>query len=201
MKMHIICVAYARPKELKILINSFLVQTNKNWILHVVYDGPPPQNISDVVAPYVNQESKDYDERVNFYQSPERYEHYGHPNRRTMLETIKTNQTDFILMTNDDNYYVPVFVDKMLEVCRKGVGIVFCDTVHSHADYDVHISQLKENCIDMDAFIVRADIAKATGFNHDHFSADGVYAEECHASCIRSKLQVIKIKKPLFIHN
>jgi len=201
MKIHTICVAYERPKELKILIGSFLVQTSKNWVLHIVYDGPPPQDIIDVVAPYVNKESSDYDERVNFYQSPERYQNYGHPNRRTMLETIPVNPGDFILMTNDDNYYVPVFIKKMTEACKKGVGIVYCDTVHSHADYDVHVSQLRENGIDMGAFIVRADVARSTGFNYDHFSADGVYAEECLQTCIRRKLLAIKIKKPLFIHN
>jgi len=201
MKMHVICVAYGRPKELQILIGSFLVQTNKNWILHIVYDGPPPQDVKNVVAPYVDKDSKYYDTRIDFWKSLERYQHYGHPNRRTMLETIPTNPSDFILMTNDDNYYVPVFVDYMLKECKFGVGIVYCDTVHSHADYDVHISQLKENCIDMGAFIVRADIAKETGFNYDHFSADGVYAEECLQTCIRRKLLAIKIKKPLFIHN
>ena len=199
--MHVICVAYERPEELKILIGSFRVQTRKDWVLHIVYDGPPPQSIIDVVAPYINKDGKYYDRRIDFWQSPERYQHYGHPNRRTMLEAIKTEPYDYVLMTNDDNYYVPVFVEYMLDECKNRTGIVYCDTVHSHARYETHSSELRENAIDMGAFIVRADIAKATGFNHDHFSADGAYAVECYNNCIIGRLKAVKIKKALFIHN
>jgi hypothetical protein len=97
--------------------------------------------------------------------------------------------------------YVPVFVEKMLDVVKHNTGIVYCNTVHSHMQYDVHLSELKENFIDIGAFIVRADAAKKTGFNHDHFSADGRYAEECVGTCRAMGLQIIKIHKPYFIHN
>ena len=199
MKLHVICVAYERYEELRVLIGSFLVQTRKDWILHIVYDGPPPQGILDIIAPFLKGKKKD--ERINFYQSAKRYEKYGHPNRRTMLQYIQTDTKDFILMTNDDNYYVPVFVEYMLTECKFNVGIVYCDTVHSHARYDVNYSELRENSIDMGAFIVRSDIAKATGFNSDNFSADGIYAEECNRNCLKNRLKAVKIKKALFIHN
>lgn len=199
MKLHVIAVAYDRVVPLEILIRSFIVQTSKEWILHIIYDGPAPQKILDVVAPFVSGDRKD--ERIRFYESPERHQSYGHPNRRTMLQTIQTNANDYILMTNDDNYYVPVFVEKMLAMAHRAAGLIFCDTVHSHAGYDINYSELRENCIDMGAFIVKADIAKETGFNHDHFSADGTYAEECHRACQQHRLKVIKVKKPYFVHN
>ena len=201
MKIHVICVAYGRPKELRNLIGSFIVQTRKDWVLHIVYDGPAPKDINRVVAPFILKDSDDYDKRINFWESPERYENYGHPNRRMMLQTIPTEPYDYILMTNDDNTYVPVFVEYMLDECKARTGIVYCDTVHSHARYETHSSELRENAIDMGAFIVRADIAKATGFNYDHFSADGAYAIECHRNCIIGRLKTVKIKKALFVHN
>ena len=89
----------------------------------------------------------------------------------------------------------------MLDVVNKNVGIVLCNTLHSHADYNIHYSELYECGIDMGAFIVRADIAKKTGFNHIYFSADGKYAEECLAMCIKHRLRALKIHKVLFIHN
>ena len=198
MKLHIICVAYERLVPLEMLIRSFIVQTNPNWVLHIVYDGPAPQYILDAVAPFLGEHQGN---RVHFYESPERYQRYGHPNRRTMLQTIDSHPNDFILMTNDDNYYVPVFVEYMLAEARNRIGIVFCDTVHSHARYEINYSELRENAIDMGAFIVRSDIAKGTGFNYDHFSADGRYAEECLKTCMRLRLRVIKVKKALFVHN
>jgi hypothetical protein len=109
--------------------------------------------------------------------------------------------TDYILMSNDDNYYVPRFVEFMLNAVDQRAGIIYCDTVHSHCDYDYHHSELKENHIDMGAFMVRADVAKSVGFNHDHFSADGTYAEECMRRCNIKSLRAVKVKKPLFVHN
>jgi hypothetical protein len=198
MNIQIICVAYERPIRLQTLINCFVLQTDPRWVLHIVYDGPAPQVILNIVEPFVNGNMKD---KVHFYQSPERYEKYGHPNRKTMLQTIECDAHDFILMTNDDNYYVPRFVEFMLKEVTHNTGLVYCDTVHSHAGYDINYSELRENCIDMGAFMVRADVAKTTGFNHDHFSADGRYAEDCNRNCQKRNLRVVKIKKAIFIHN
>lgn len=197
--LHVIAVAYERYAPLEILIRSFIVQTNPNWVLHIVYDGPAPQGILDIVAPFLDGTKKDG--RVHFYQSPERYQKYGHPNRRTMLQTIETAANDFILMTNDDNIHIMKSVEFILNKVKPHVGIIYWDTVHSHANYDIHISELRENCIDMAAFAVRADVAKGVGFNHDHFSADGVYAEECNRACQIRNLKAVKIKKCLLIHN
>lgn len=194
-KIQIIMVAYERYIPLEIAIRSFIIQTNPNWTLHIVYDGPAPQGILDIVNPFAA------DGRIHFYQSPERYQNYGHPNRRSMLQSIECNHSDFILMQNDDNYMIPRTIEFILKEIKPNVGIVYWDTVHSHMEYNVHSSELRENFIDMAAFAVRADVARATGFNYDHFSADGKYAEECAATCKARGLHIIKIRKPLLIHN
>ena len=195
MKLHVIVVAYVRVVTLEILVKCFQVQTCPDWVLHIVYDGPAPDYITQVMGPLMK------DSRVIFYQSPERYEKYGHPNRRSMLQTIECNTGDYILMTNDDNYYTPRFVEFMLREVKPNIGIIYCDTVHSHFEYTINTSELRENGIDIGAFIVRADVAKQTGFNYDHFSADGKYAEECVITCNTKRLGFAKINKPLFVHN
>lgn len=192
-------VAYERPEALDIMIKCFRLQTNANWEMHICYDGPAPDSILNIIRPMISGEK--YDHRIHFYESPERYGKYGHPNRRTMLQSLKCDFRDFILMTNDDNYYVPRFVEFMLKEAGQRVGLVYCDTIHSHFQYDLHKSELKENYIDLGAFIVRADMARATGFNYEHFSADGVYAEQCKLTCQHKGLKIVKINKPLFIHN
>jgi hypothetical protein len=195
MKIQIIMVAYNRYTELEIAIRSFMVQSNPDWVLHIVYDGPAPQGILDIVTPLLIKD------KIIFYQSEERYQCYGHPNRRSMLQAVQCSPHDFILLGNDDNYYVPKFIEWMTKFIDNTVGLVYCDTVHSHMEYDLHRSELKENFIDIGSFIVRADVAKETGFNYDHFSADGRYAEECHATCKAKGLRVVKVQKPLFVHN
>ena len=193
--MHIIAVAYERYIPMEVFIRSIVLQTNANWTLHLVYDGPAPDKINDIVTPFLN------DQRIHFYESPERYQKYGHPNRKSMLQTIKCNPRDFILMGNDDNYHIIRMVEFVLASAKFNTGLIYWDCVHSHMDYDLHVSQLAENFIDMACFAVRADVAKETGFLWDHFSADGKYAEECAKMCNKKRLKIVKINKPLTVHN
>jgi len=194
MKLIVIAVAYDRTIWLRSMVDSWLLQTRQDWELHIIYDGPSPQKVKDIMSIYD-------DPRIRFYESPERYGRYGHPNRRAMLQAVQCDPKDFILMTNDDNFYVCKFWEFMGGAIKSNTGIVYCDTVHSHFNYDINRSELRENGIDMGAFIVRAEIAKSTGFNHDHFSADGTYAEECARNCHNRGASIVKINKALFIHN
>lgn len=197
--IHVIVVAYQRYEPLEILIRSFLIQTNPNWVLHIIHDGPSPQRILDIIGIFIDGARKD--ERIHFYESKERYEKYGHPNRRSMLQEIQADQKDFILMTNDDNYYICRFVEFFLKEVRPNTGMVYCNTLHSLTEYVIHNSTIGQGGIDMGAFIVRADVAKETGFNHDDAQADGFYAGECLARCQRKGLIAVKIEKALFVHN
>jgi len=193
--LHIICTAYQRPIQLRMFIDSFLVQTNPNWILHIIHDGEPSDDIKKIINSYE-------DKRIMFEHTKNVNGNYGHSNRNLMLEMIITNSNDFVLITNEDNYYVPVFVEYMLNsVDHKPIGIVYCNTVHSFFGYTIHNSRLIERHIDCGAFIVRADIAKKVGFVGIHHSADGAYAQECKRVSDNSGLQSVKIDKPLFIHN
>jgi hypothetical protein len=194
MTLHVLCVAYQRSVELGILIGSFLTQTDHRWTLSIVHDGTVPEDIKRVI---------DYhkDLRVRFDNTPECNGLWGHPNRAMMLDRLAGACDDFVLITNDDNYYVPMFVQLFLEQCRADVGMVYCNTVHSYMKYDILYTRVKENMIDMGSFIVRQSVAKAVGFKHRHEQADGRYAEECATYCNQHRLRVIYIDKALFIHN
>lgn len=193
--LHVIVVAYCRAIPLRILIDCFLVQTNPNWILHIVHDGPAPQEVKDVIALY-------NDPRILYFETPSVNGYYGHPNRGLILKQLTLNHRDCVLMTNDDNYYVPKFVEYILKEYRKeDVGFVYCNTVHSYYEYNLLISEIAENHIDMGSFVVKLDIAKRIGFHHIHLSADGTYAVECANYCRLRRLRIIHIAKPIFIHN
>jgi hypothetical protein len=194
MKLKVICVAFERPVQMVGLICSFVAQTNPNWELYIMYDGVVPESI---------QKAKGLiqDARVKFTNSEVRNGNFGHPNRKVALESLPCEETDFVLMTNDDNYYVPSYVEQMLDGIDKNTGMVFCDTLHSYINHAVHYSMVRENGIDMGAFIVRADVAKWIGFKNIHFSADGAYAEECRIHCSNNGLRINYVPRPLFIHN
>ena len=192
-KLHVLCVAYGRPIHLMNICGIFLVQTNPNWELTIMYDGKPPESIAGIMDLY-------NDPRITFTHSERRKQKWGHPNRKTMLEQVKANDDDIILLTNEDNMYVPIFVEAMLKTAKEGVGFVMCDILHNYEDYKVMEVKLKENYIDMGCFCVRADVAKKVGFNHVNFSADGRYAEDCAKYCKEKKLEILHIQRPLFIH-
>ena len=194
MKIEIICVAYRRAIPLRIMIDCFLVQTNPNWSMHIVHDGPAPDDVIDVIALYD-------DPRITFCETPQINGLWGHPNRRWMLEQLPINGEDYVLITNDDNYYVPKFVELVLNEVRKNVGFIYCNTVHSYMCYDVLVTRIKECSIDIGSFVVRLDVAKKIGFQHMYETADGRYAEECAVICLVRKLKLIHIDKPIFIHN
>ena len=192
--LRIICVAYERPIRMRVLINSFVLQTNPNWELNIIHDGKASQSVRDAISLYD-------DDRIRFFESEQRNQCYGHPNRKMMLDKMPTSNEDFVLLTNDDNYYVPVFVEYMLREINSHVGMVYCDSVHSHFKYIHHRTQIRVDHIDIGSFIVRLDIAKKIGFTGVAFNSDGVYAVRCYDLCRKLGLGATYIAKPLFIHN
>jgi GT2 family glycosyltransferase len=194
MTLHVIVVAYNRPMDLKRLIFDFLLQSVGNWKLHIVHDGP-------MLKEAVNFIKDLKDDRISLVITPKVNGFWGHPNRAMMLETIEGEDDDFVLITNDDNQYVKDFVKQFGKKCNKHSGMVYCNTVHNYLDYNVLNTEVKVGSIDMGSFIVRLELAKKVGFIHTVEVADGMYAEECAAECRRRKLMIVRINKPLFIHN
>jgi hypothetical protein len=172
---------------------QFLVQTNPNWELTVMYDGEIPEHTQDIMDLFG-------DKRIHFKHSKQRNGLWGHPNRKKMIQDVKSNENDFILLTNEDNMYVPIFVDAILSSVKKNTGFIMCDFLQSYIGFMVFNVKLKENHIDMGSFAVKSSVVKKVGFNHLNFSADGKYAEDCGKYCNENNLEILHIKQPLFIH-
>jgi hypothetical protein len=194
MKVIVMAVAYERPIPMRILTDCFLVQTVSNWEMTLLHYGKASADVWKTVSLYD-------DPRIKFQESPERYGIYGHPNRKRFLESIEPSKEDFVLLSNDDNMYVPVFIEELLRRRTHDTGMIYWDTVHSHFKYNVLKSIVKVDRIDIGSFVVRADIAKEVGFNNFAFNGDGYYAEECARACKAKGLKIDYIPKPLFIHN
>jgi hypothetical protein len=195
MTLHVICTVYNRTIPLRMLIDCFLVQNNPNWKLYIVCDGPASEGVKKIIEGYKTEP------RITFIQTPHRLQKWGHPNRKMMLERLSGMKDDYVLITNDDNYYMLVFVDHFLGSCGKDTGMVYCNTIHNGMDYGILYTRIKVNSIDMGSFIVRLDVAKVVGFNHMVLQADGIYAEECARYCQDHRLAIKYIDKPLFVHN
>lgn len=194
MKLHVIATAYRKPLRLERLVRNFQVQSCEDWTFRAIHDGEPPVEMKKFFKGLKDDRIDfDYTKKINGF--------WGHPNRGMMLQELQGDPDDYVLITNDDNQYVDQFVEFFLARCDPLVGMVYCDTVHNYFGYHVLRTHIKVGHIDMGSFIVNLDVAQHVGFVHNEVVADGMYAEECAAECVKRNLKIIYIPKPLFIHN
>jgi hypothetical protein len=199
-KITILCASYKRYKEINVLLNSFICQTVDNWNLIVMHDGPDPR-MKEIVGEY----SKNYPQ-ISYIESSVRANDYGHSFRD---EGIKLVDTEYLMFTNDDNYYTPKFLEYMIDaVEKKGFDFVLCNFISHYnnpgiyiqEDYNVLNAFPRKNYIDMGAFILRTAFAREIGFKSRAFAADGDFVDELMKR-FSGKIKVGKINKVLFVHN
>ena len=81
MKIHIICTVYKRVMPIGRLIYEFLLQTNPNWTLDVIHDGPPPVDLANIVESFK-------DPRITFRSTPQVNGFWGFPNRKRARQQV-----------------------------------------------------------------------------------------------------------------
>lgn len=187
-KVTIICCAYNRPVQAALIAYCFLAQTYPNWELHIIHDGKNDE-VMDALA-HIDST------KIFYHETKERYNDFGHSIRDIGLQYA---HGDYILWTNEDNYYAPVFLEKMIAAITKDdFDFAYCDMVHSHQDYRFFPTTPKLGLIDMGAFIVKESIAKEIGFPDRDYCADGRFVDRVMA---RQGIRAIKVESVLFVHN
>lgn len=194
--LHVISVAYKKPIFLRIHIDSFIVQTCKDWQMTIIHDGPAPDDVKKVIGLYK-------DPRVIFIETETRVGNWGNENRQVALQLLSGRKGDFVLLTNADNYYVPQFVEQVLqEANKKNVGFVYYDFLHHPFGYAMLKSKPLVNWIDLGAYITELKLAQEIGFDRiTRPDADGLFAMDAVSLCRKKNLYVVKIDKVLLIHN
>jgi hypothetical protein len=176
-ELTIVCVSYQRYREVHVLINSLLCQTLNNWNLILIHDGPDPRMEAEV-TPYTQRH-----DNIRFLCTSTRYDDYGYTLRQLGLEMA---DTEFVMFTNDDNYYAPKFLEYMFgAIAGQDLDLVLCNMIHSHRnpggyrqdDYHLFDSFPELYYVDIGNFIVRTDRALSIGFADKSYAADGVFID------------------------
>jgi hypothetical protein len=116
---------------------------------------------------------------------------------------------DFVLLTNDDNYYVPKFIEYVTNaIVATKADVVLFDMVHSHRrpggrklpPYSFFETAYRARSIDVGSAVVKADLAKAAGFRDKSFGGDKTYFQDV-ARAAGGKLKICKLPQVLFVHN
>lgn len=191
-KIEFVIPTYNRPHQLMTIISSIFSQRDDRWKIHVVADG--------VYDGY--QKVKDYfigDERIKFSELEKPSQDWGHTPRNYGL---KHATEDWVVMSGDDNYYTPVFVDHFLNAAKPaGTNFVFCDMIHNWNDSQYYYvkSEPVYGKIDIGNFMTKRIYAQQLKLDVTNNAADAKFVEEYLNKF--TKIGVKYIPKPLYVHN
>lgn len=193
MKIEFIIPTYSRINHLITILGSLMSQSNPNWKAHIVSDCPP-EDVQEKIKKTI--EFFD-DERFKLTILPERHNDWGHTPRQYGLDNATE---EWVLMTGEDNYYVPEFVDIMLSE-GKDHHFVYCNLIHNwvNREYLPVQSKLELGGIDIGNFMTKTNMAQKIKLRTDHQWADWFFIEE-----FQKKYKIAKYKKVnriLYVHN
>lgn len=169
-------------------IHSFLCQTYQNFDIVVAHDGP-------LHDPRVIEKICSLSDKVRFLNHLPKVGNAGFQHRHP--SAMLAPHGDWVLFTNEDNYYMPDFLKIMLHHgTTKNTGMVYCNMIHSYSDWGFFNTAPRVNHIDMGAFISRMDLVASTPWTDFLGAADGTYCE-----AIAAKTNPVKVENVLFVHN
>ena len=192
MKIEFVIPTYNRPHHLMTVISSIFAQTNPNWFIHVVADCPPEGTLDKIMDYY-----KDSD-KIKFTILDKRYNDWGHTPRNYGLKNAKE---EWVIMSGEDNYYVPTFVEEFLSKVTPKTTFVFCNMVHNWVkkEYIAVKCEPGVNRIDIGNFMVKKRLARDMELDVTKINADGLFVEEYLQQYHGGKVQYIN--KYLYVHN
>jgi glycosyltransferase involved in cell wall biosynthesis len=197
-KIEFIIPTHKRVDLLITIISSIVAQTNPNWRIHVVADCPPEEikeRYLDILAFF--DEHKD---KIKFSITDVRYNDWGHTPRNIGL---KAATEEWVVMTGEDNYYVPTFVENFLSAVKDNdkVHFVYCNMVHNwvNDDYIPVKCEIKFGKIDIGNFMVRTYNGRKLELKTELNQADYWFIEEYFSRFPEGEIKYID--KILYVHN
>ena len=187
---------YNRPYQLLTIVGSILSQNNPNWKIHIVADAPYP--VYEIIKELFSNIDK-----IKFTELSGPHRDWGHTPRVYGLENASE---EWIVMTGDDNYYTPNFVDTFLSVVDVNTNFIYCDMLHNHntghtTPYRYFDTKPQINYIDIGNFATRTEMAKQISFNKGSYGADGEFVEKYIETFCKEPHNIKKIEQALYVHN
>jgi len=190
----IIIPTFNRYNLLKCMLYSLIAQYDPDWTATVVIDNVETSEESITIIDVIKQIS---DSRIRYINTDRQYNDWGHTPREIGKQQ---SESQYIIMTGDDNYYVPTLVNELKVVAREHntPSLIYWDMIHSHFNYALLKCQLIFDQIDMGAFATRRDVAQKIKLNNT-YTADGWFIHDLNT--LFENEDKIKINKVLFTHN
>lgn len=190
-KVTFICPIYNSYPQ---IISSLILQTHANWELILIHDGPNETGLKDLIN----------DSRIKYIETETRGGNWGHHLRKYCLENLDTlsPHADYVVITNADNYHVPVYTEYLLRGLQNNPNAVaaYCsDMVHSYKAWQVIPCSLKLGFIDCAGVMIKKRIACEAGWRDIQHSSDWTYFNDIIQKHGADKW--VKVPGCLLIHN
>lgn len=182
------------------IVSSLMCQTHKDWELILIHDGPSDGSVN--IKGIVEAAN---DPRIIYLETKERKGNWGFFHRQWALNQLKFgklgSESDYVVMTNGDNYYCPTFCEYMVKGFKEGVIGVYCDKmVHSYTNWEIINCRMEQGFIDSGNVMIRRDVATEVGWNDiKSHSADFYYFRDIMEKY--GKENFVPVKGLLFVHN
>ena len=180
--------------EYPICAHSILAQTDDNWEIIHLHDGP----LSDKEKIYNDSIPKD-DRIKSIILQDGPHNDWGHFARNEGIKYLGKESTA-VVFTNGDSYYLPSFVSDMSRPFHSiKTMATYCNFLQHYNDNAVLDSKLIYGHIDCGNFMIRTGIAKAMGWKYRYEQADWGFINDVILQ--HGKERMIKINKNLYVHN
>jgi glycosyltransferase involved in cell wall biosynthesis len=194
MNIDFIIPTYNRPEHLVTVLGSLMAQTSDRWRAQVIVDGSPEETIVRLkqIETFFN------DQRIQWTYLDKRHNDWGHTPRQIGVD----NSTEqWVVMTGEDNYYAPVFVEEVLREITPKVHFIYTDMVHNwiNRQYYPIKTSLEFGKIDMGCYITRTKNAKQIRLKTDQEWADWYFVEDYLKQFPEGKVK--KVEKVIYVHN
>lgn len=108
---------------------------------------------------------------------------------------------DWIVCTNQDNFFMHGWLHSVVQCCLPSYGIIYWDMVSNLWTWKAPSAALTWGQIDLSSCCIRADIAKEVGFPFRNYDGDWDYIDACSKLCLKRGLRPIHINEILSVHN
>ena len=193
-------VTYQRELQLRVLLSSLAAQSEMNFEVIVIHDGPRRET-----RELIESFSPELPFELIYIETPARFNDYGHSLRQLIIDRCETK---YLLLTNDDNYYVPIFTQEMIGALQEeNLDVLFCNMIHSHVfpdlpnpfGYQLLEAEPRRRRIDIGCFIFKTSLGKNAGWRDKGFEGDATFFEDITKQ--RPTVSIGKMNKVLFVHN
>ncbi len=131
------------------------------------------------------------DARVRLVETERARGNWGHPYRQQGIDSARG---ELIGLSNDDNYYVPGYLEQMVNALeRERAELAMCDMLHSYWGW-----RLLRAGHDLGSWIARRELVLRTPWEGEDFFSDARYLERLKKN---AGDRIAVVDRPLFIHN